>query len=312
LTCLNISANAIGAGWWYLNPKYEADPTTEYKYLSTTGRKGQAHGRKGQDDEPACGVGPLGAIALAAAIENNGALVKLDASDNNMFGYSDQSGMRAWAVALKANASLLELNLAKNDMNANDAKIFADGVSTNGALEKLLMGANGLKGEETGKALGDAIATNTTLRELDLSGNWDGKLKCDANFVKGFAVGLGANGALVKFDISANSICAEGGRHLAAALTNNQIMTELNIAANNLGKESSDRRAKADMSAVVAISNAIPTMGALTSLIIRNNSIGHRRLQRITTLCKIKGIALDSEGNDPSSEYDEIADNDDD
>ena len=38
------------------------------------------------------------------------------------------------------------------------------------ALAKLLMGANSFTGAEAGKALGDAIAVNTVLKELDLSG----------------------------------------------------------------------------------------------------------------------------------------------
>ena len=73
--------------------------------------------------------------------------MKLDASDNNMFGYKDKSGIQAWADALKTNSSLLELNLAKNDMRANDAKIFADGVSANGAMTSLNVSFNFLGAE---------------------------------------------------------------------------------------------------------------------------------------------------------------------
>ena len=64
-----------------------------------------------------------------------------------------------------------------------------------------------MKGEEIGKALGDAIAANTTLLELDLSGNRDNGLECDAEFAKGFAVGLGANGVLTSLDVSKNVLC---------------------------------------------------------------------------------------------------------
>ena len=70
--------------------------------------------------------------------------MKLDASDNSMFGYKDKSGIQAWADALKTNSSLLELNLAKNDMGADDAKIFADGVSANGAMKNLNVSKNSL------------------------------------------------------------------------------------------------------------------------------------------------------------------------
>ena len=177
---------------------------------------------------------------------------------------------------------------------------------------------------------------NTVLKELDLSGGEYDWMKCDAEFVKGFSPGLGANGALVsanllnnkigieqaqnlatilkehavlkslcgnkgdetaldmsgksmgadgaimlapeivangalvKFDISNNDIRAEGGKALAEALKDNQVMQELNISSNELGAKSSY---DSGMSGVIAISDAIPTMGALTSLNISNNKL---------------------------------------
>ena len=70
-------------------------------------------------------------------------------------------------------------------------------------------------------------------------------------------------GAMVKFDISDNDFRTDGGKALAGALQNNNIMKELNIASNNLGTNSSY---DADMSGVLAICDAIPTMGALTTI----------------------------------------------
>jgi hypothetical protein len=61
-----------------------------------------------------------------------------------------------------------------------------------GALTSLNMSANGLKGAAAGKALGDALAANTVLKELDLSGGKD----MDIAFVKAFTPGLSDNGAL--------------------------------------------------------------------------------------------------------------------
>ena len=74
----------------------------------------------------------------------------------------------------------------------------------------------------------------------------------------------------MKFDISANSLCAEGGKILAEALKGNNVMQELNISSNDLGYDSNY---KSDMSGVIAISDAIPTMGALTSLNLADNSL---------------------------------------
>jgi Leucine-rich repeat (LRR) protein len=76
--------------------------------------------------------------------------------------------------------------------------------------------------------------------------------------------------ALVKFDVSANSLCAAGAKSLAKALKDNPIMTELNIAHNSLGKVGTHWNDDSDMSGVIAIGNA---MGALTSLNISNNKL---------------------------------------
>jgi hypothetical protein len=83
---------------------------------------------------------PAGVIALANAIPDMGALSMLDASYNGMFGFEDMAGITAWAASLKANTSITGLNLAKNDMNADDAKIIAPAISDNRALTKLTFG----------------------------------------------------------------------------------------------------------------------------------------------------------------------------
>ena len=85
----------------------------------------------------------------------------MDASNNDMFGRSNKSAINAWADALKTNSTLLELNLAKNDMRADDAKVFAGGVSANGALTSLNVSNNsiGYGGNISGvEALAAAIA----------------------------------------------------------------------------------------------------------------------------------------------------------
>jgi Leucine-rich repeat (LRR) protein len=80
-----------------------------------------------------------------------------------------------------------------------------------------------------------------------------------------------AKGAMTKFDISSNDIRAEGGKALAAGLKGNQMITELNISSNRLGKNIGYDH---DASGVIALADAIPDMGALTDLNISNNNIG--------------------------------------
>ena len=93
------------------------------------------------------------------------------------------------------------------------------------------------------------------------------------------------SGALEKLDISDNAICAEGGKALAEALKNNQILSELNVASNYLAEDQEDNR---DMSGVIAISSAIPTMGAMTNLNVSANQIPTEEMKKIITIAESK------------------------
>ena len=154
------------------------------------------------------------------------ALVKFNVSNNSLCA----AGAKTLAEALKGNQIMSEINLSNNSLgkvgpgsaaSADMSGVIAisDAIPTMGALVKLVMGDNKLKGAEAGKALGDAIAVNTVLKELDLSSpesyNSD---KSDAEFAKAFSVGLGCNGAMRNLNISSNRLTAEGAESLAEAL----------------------------------------------------------------------------------------------
>jgi hypothetical protein len=81
-------------------------------------------------------------------------------------------------------------------------------------------------------------------------------------------------GALTKFDISKNCLCAAGGKAVAEGLKDNQVITELNIASNRLGCKTRYDSDDADMSGVVALADVIPDMGAMTSLNLAHNELG--------------------------------------
>ena len=87
---------------------------------------------------------------------------------------------------------------------------------------------------------------------------------------------------MTKIDISNNKLFAAGGKALAEALTGNQVLAELNLAANSLGL--AKEHGNSDMSGVIAISNTIPTMGALVSANLLNNKIGVEQAQNLATI----------------------------
>jgi hypothetical protein len=91
-----------------------------------------------------------------------------------------------------------------------------------------------------------------------------------SGIASGIASGITCIRALTQFDISNNNIRAEGGKVLGEALKGNHVLTAINISSNNL-----DYKAEGswigDMSGIVAIADAIPDMGALTSLNLSSN-----------------------------------------
>jgi hypothetical protein len=86
-----------------------------------------------------------------------------------------------------------------------------------GALTSLNMSKNHIKGAEAGKALGDALAGNTVLKELDLSGE-EYYPNMDIGFVKAFTPGLSDNGAMTSLDLASNKLGVEGAKVIAACL----------------------------------------------------------------------------------------------
>jgi hypothetical protein len=91
--------------------------------------------------------------------------------------------------------------------DASGVILLAGAIKNNEALTSLNMSKNHITGAEAGKALGDALAGNTVLKELDLSGERHSP-NMDIGFVQAFTPGLSDNGALIKLGISGNYIGA--------------------------------------------------------------------------------------------------------
>jgi hypothetical protein len=85
------------------------------------------------------------------------------------------------------------------------------------------------------------------------------------------AGGIKNNGALAKLDISKNSLCAAGAKAISEGLKGNQVMTVLNLAGNDMGKESPGMFGKPDISGVTALADVIPAMGAISHLTFSGN-----------------------------------------
>ena len=103
--------------------------------------------------------------------------------------------------------------------------------------------------------------------------------------------------ALVKFDISKNRLRAEGTKAVAKALKGNKSMTELNISSNDMSCDSKGYIGK-DMSGVMDIANAIPTMGALAKFTISGDQYHSKPVTIETTMTEanFSGKVLQASG----------------
>jgi hypothetical protein len=137
---------------------------------------------------------------------------------------------------------------------------------------------NRLLTKEGGKALAQALAGNSTLKELDVSNNnweeeddWgDKEWKGDGpGFAQELAVGIKDNGALSSLNLAANNL---GELVLPEGWTEDWDDEDEIVYGHTDGRTQKEHPGKPD--GIIAIANAIPDMGAMTSLDISNNSIG--------------------------------------
>jgi hypothetical protein len=231
-------------------------------------------------------MGKQGAIALANIIPGMGALSKLVMRQNKIHGA--EAG-RAFADMLAQNTVLKELDLSSQKartfgkaLDAAFAKEFAVGISGNEASnDRAISSVNLLKnhiGVDQAEDFVSILQEHPTLKSL--CGNKGDETELDMigkMYGVGDAIMLSAeivnDVAMLKLDVSNNALCAAGAKVLAETLMGNQVLTEIIMASNFLGKKTPHRYGDADISGVAALAGAIPGMGALASLHINDNML---------------------------------------
>jgi Leucine-rich repeat (LRR) protein len=198
----------------------------------------------------------------------------------------DGMGVGGWVVAAawmshKCNETLTSLDISGCNIHVRDQGVtaLAKAIPAMKALKKFDVSGSRLFATHA-QQLTELFKHNHVLQELNLSDN----IISASSFpnmtnINAMCDAIRTMGALVKFDISRNKLCAEGCKAVAEALKNNNVIKKLNIAQNRIADTMLGGNVDygSDMSGVIALSNAITTMGALTSLdISRNNNIGQR------------------------------------
>jgi hypothetical protein len=223
-------------------------------------------------------------IMLVAEIIDNGALSSLNLASNNL-------GKALWELqpgnkthpgefCNKKSGTYLKALPEGHHLGPMGAIIFADAIKDMGALSVLSLKDNELLTAEAGKILSEMVATNTVLKELDLSSNNFGPsyaLKGDGpGFVQEFAVGIRDNGAMMVLNLANKQL---GKLVLPEGWSEKPGNGSVNTHCSAYGYTHTDGREQkrapegAKQEGIVALANAIPDMRALMFLDISENSL---------------------------------------
>jgi Ran GTPase-activating protein (RanGAP) involved in mRNA processing and transport len=218
-------------------------------------------------------LGEEGIKAICEALKQNKTLKEFDLSGYNNIG--GEAGAKHVADMLGVNGGLTSINLSGNALcgldwqgkgiyTAEGITAIADALRVNGSLTKLSLAQNKLEEEGT-KAICEALEQNTTLKELDISGDRTcGDYIGGSAGAKHVAKMLGVNGGLTALDLSFNELNDDGVSAVCEAIQSNKEtkLASLNMGANGIGPVGAK-----SVAALVAIT------GALTRVDVRYNNI---------------------------------------
>ncbi|XP_008939685.1 PREDICTED: leucine-rich repeat-containing protein 74, partial [Merops nubicus] len=201
-----------------------------------------------------CGLGPKGVKAIAIALVSNTTIMHLELEDNCILA----EGAIYIAEMLQENSSLQELNISNNHLDTAGAEAIAslllDDVSYLRALQ--LSGNN--FGEKTAPYFAKALMGNYKVKELDLSHN-----VFSENGGQLLGQMLALNTTLEILDLSWNYL-RKGAVALGTGLRGNGALKILNLSWNGIGNEGAE-----------ALGEALKVNNALVQLDISNNQINN-------------------------------------
>jgi Leucine-rich repeat (LRR) protein len=216
------------------------------------------------------------------------------------------AGGKALAEGLKGNQVITELDISSNNLGVTSGVgtdmtwgsgviALADIIPDMGALSFLNLSENNMHGADAGKALGNALAANTVLKELVLSGGKDRHGRpvphMTIAFMKAFTPGLSDNGALTSLNLANNSlgelVPPEGWTKKTGGIGSGSPI---------FFKHADGREQKQDPGSkpegIIAIASAIPDMGALTSLNLSSNDLKAEGAKIVAKAIKVANCAI--------------------
>lgn len=178
---------------------------------------------------PYCGLGPRGAMALAAPLMLDHNLVYLDIKGNDIGPF----GLNHLTEACLETMSITHVNLSNNNLGSEGARILCKAVKDLTLFEYLDLSNNGFKDDDS-VLFGDLIEKSKSLREVILSNNHF----ADRAGIE-FGRAIENNDRLESFDISWNHINGRSAEAFTKGVKKNVGLKRLNISFNGFGREGS-------------------------------------------------------------------------
>jgi hypothetical protein len=164
-------------------------------------------------------------------------------------------------------STISHLDISGCSLGATGGFHLAGVIKDMGALTSLDMSDNVLGCEEAGQALGDMLATNSTLQQLNLSNNFITSGSA-TKFAQALSIGLRDNRALLFLDISDNNIGTSWNLNPAYETNPDE---EYKYKSTDGGGQDEEPAGELGPIGVIAVANAIKDMAALTSLNFSSN-----------------------------------------
>jgi Ran GTPase-activating protein (RanGAP) involved in mRNA processing and transport len=224
-------------------------------------------------------------VSIASAISSK-ALLKLNISNTDLCA----EGATVLAAALGGNQSMTELNIANNHVCVKAGRsdmsgviAIANSIKNMGALTKFDISQNNF-GAAGGKALAEGLKGHQVITELNIADNfmaYGGNVTGNMSGVIGLADAIPDMGALTHLNVSGNSL-----GHLVPpegweAHSNG---THYRRHGGNAEDWSTTVPAGSQPLGIIAIANAIPGMGILTSLHVGQNGITQKEMGEIIAI----------------------------
>lgn len=167
---------------------------------------------------------PKGAVYIAELLRRSKTLKKLMLVDNEL----GDEGSRIIAEALSTNTTLIEFNIGKNKITDAGAIALANSLKLNCTLQAFIIhnyNENKTIGDDAAVAFADAIKNHPALKKF-----WLCCTKIEKKGAKALAQAIESNKTLIELDVSANSMGGdEGVIPLIQAISKRNIIQRLNL-----------------------------------------------------------------------------------